>query len=777
MNAQQADFNLVEISNVPYAEGCNDIWGYVDSSGTEYALVGTREATAVLSLEDPANPVERAYIPGATSTWRDIKTWKNYAYVIADVGNDGLLIINMEGAPDNITHNFYNVPFQYNGSPGSIQKCHNVYIDEKGVLYLSGCNTGSSGVMMFDLNDDPENPKFLGAENDNYSHDNVARGDTLWSSDLSQGLSIYDVSDKDNPVELGRQTTTSNFCHNAWFSDDGKYVFTTDERANAYMDSYDVSDMNNIKRLDVYRPLATENRGVIPHNTHYLNGYLVVSWYTDGVKIVDASRPGNMIEVGSFDSYQGADGGFNGCWGAYPFLPSGLILINDIQSGLYVLQPTYQRACYLEGRVTDAVTKDPIQGVSVEIQSSNLNQSNTSFEGEYATGQIDAGTFDVIFSHPDYIDDTISVDLTNGVVTQLDIELKTRPFYTATGLVIDARTKEPVPNAVVTISNDNESFETTANAAGLFDVIVLEDKSDITYEILSGAWGYLHKVITDQVIDQNVQLTIELDEGYQDDFIFDLGWTTSGTAPRGRWELGVPNGTTVFGELANPNADVTGDLGESCYVTGNADTGGAGDDDVDDGIVVLTSPIMDLSSYGEPHLSYRTWFYNGSRPAPNDSLVVTINNGIEEIELEVVNISGSVWNDSSIFILSDLMELTDSMTIRVQVSDDPQEGHVVEGGFDEFRVVDKLSTSSQDNTSQLDWSVAPTVTSDEIIISVKEEEVSQIEIFDNQGRSIYLQSANSGQLKVHTAKWSKGLYHVVLKTQEGQVEAKSFIRQ
>jgi hypothetical protein len=91
----QNDFNFELLSQVEYAEGCNDIWGYTDENGLEYAMVGTRAATAILSLEDPTKPIERAYIQGAASTWRDIKTWATYAYVVADVGNDGVLIINM----------------------------------------------------------------------------------------------------------------------------------------------------------------------------------------------------------------------------------------------------------------------------------------------------------------------------------------------------------------------------------------------------------------------------------------------------------------------------------------------------------------------------------------------------------------------------------------------------------------------------------------------------------------------------------------------------------
>ena len=36
-------------------------------------------------------------------------------------------------------------------------------------------------------------------------------------------------------------------------------------------------------------------------------------------------------------------------WGAFPFFDSGIILGTDFQQGLFVLKPTYVRACYLEG--------------------------------------------------------------------------------------------------------------------------------------------------------------------------------------------------------------------------------------------------------------------------------------------------------------------------------------------------------------------------------------------------------------------------------------------
>ena len=78
----------------------NDIWGYVDGSGNEYAIVGLNDGTSVVDVTDPANPAEVFYEPGMNSIWRDIKTWNNHAYITTEAQN-GLLIIDLSTLPGN----------------------------------------------------------------------------------------------------------------------------------------------------------------------------------------------------------------------------------------------------------------------------------------------------------------------------------------------------------------------------------------------------------------------------------------------------------------------------------------------------------------------------------------------------------------------------------------------------------------------------------------------------------------------------------------------------
>ena len=121
-----------------------------------------------------------------------------------------------------------------------------------------------------------------------------------------------------------------HFTHNAWVSDDGNYVFTTDETSDAYIGSYDISSVSNIQEVD--RIQSNPGSNSIPHNTHVDGDFLVTSWYRDGTTVHDISDPTNLVQVAYYDSYSGSGNGFDGCWGTYPFLPSGNIISSDINS-------------------------------------------------------------------------------------------------------------------------------------------------------------------------------------------------------------------------------------------------------------------------------------------------------------------------------------------------------------------------------------------------------------------------------------------------------------
>lgn len=263
----------------------------------------------------------------------------------------------------------------------------------------------------------------MGIYEEAYVHDCFVRGDTVWAAEIYNGrFSVIDVSNKANPVVLVRQETPDRFTHNCWLSDDGRYLFTTDEKTGANITSYDVSELDNIKQLDYYR--SSFNSGVIPHNTHVVGNYLVNSCYKDGVTIVDITRPDNMIEVGRFDTSPFlSEDGFAGCWGVYPYFPSGTIIASDIEEGLFVLTPNYQRACYLEGKVINQANNRPLINARVEIIGHDWYEFSD-ITGSYKTGTADSGKYDIRFFLPGCITKIVKdVMLVPGAVTTLNVAL------------------------------------------------------------------------------------------------------------------------------------------------------------------------------------------------------------------------------------------------------------------------------------------------------------------------------------------------------------------
>ncbi|MBK9320418.1 MAG: choice-of-anchor B family protein [Bacteroidetes bacterium] len=331
-----------------------------------------------------------------------MKTWQNYAYVTTEGCCDGLQIINLGYLPDSISVK----QWKGNGAiNGDLETIHALHIEDAHA-YLFGSNLFNGAGIIIDLAD-PWNPDYKGYTPGTYIHDGYVRNDVLYSAHIYDGyFSVFDVSNKANPVLLATQSTPTQFTHNTWLNDAGTVLFTTDENTNSYLGAYDITNLNNIIELD--RIQLTPGSGSIIHNTHTLNDFEIVSWYKDGIAIVDVSRPENMIVTGSYDTYpQGSGNGFSGAWGVYPYLPSGNLVVSDINNGLFVLTPTYIRGCYLEGLVTDSVTGLPLNNVSVTIIGPSITNSSK-ITGEYKTGLAAAGTYDVSFSKAGYTTKTIN---------------------------------------------------------------------------------------------------------------------------------------------------------------------------------------------------------------------------------------------------------------------------------------------------------------------------------------------------------------------------------
>ncbi len=350
----QFDDNSLPIqSGVAY----NDIWGYA-VGGREYAIVGSLRRVHFFEVTDPSNIDEiasfQAPIGNSNSIWRDIKTFGNYAYAVSDAASEGLMIFDL----CNINGTGSNRVTLQGQLRDDFTTAHNLYIDEShGIMYLVGGNVPGN-MLIYELNTDPANPTYVDdvTFTAGYIHDVYVENHRAYCSHLTQGLRIYDMSPvtdsgenpPGSPVELGVLNTYPYqiFNHSSWVS--GDIIIFADERNGNPLQIADISVLNDAQYLDdfysnllgVANPYSsTSPRGPIAHNPFILGNYCIASYYHDGVSIFDISDPTDVVQVGYYDTEPNNTNynGFDGCWGVYPFLPSGNIIASDVLNGLFVL--------------------------------------------------------------------------------------------------------------------------------------------------------------------------------------------------------------------------------------------------------------------------------------------------------------------------------------------------------------------------------------------------------------------------------------------------------
>ncbi|RMD88028.1 MAG: choice-of-anchor B family protein [Calditrichaeota bacterium] len=315
----QGSPNVTLLDHLDQYSSYNDCWGYTAPDGREYALLGVVNGLSIVDITNSGNAVEVAFIAGPNSTWRDIKTFQNFAYVVNETGG-GMQIIDLSNLP---------VSAELAATYTGFQTSHNIYIDvPNAMLYAEG--SFSQPVRAISLAD-PLNPVQLSTFGSS-AHDIYARNNIVYVSEGNLGsIGIFDLSDPFNPVLISRfSIPNAGFVHNAWLSDDGNFLMTTEETTNKTVKLWDIRNLNNVFITDEYLGPSK-----LAHNTHINGNFAYISHYADGLRIVDISNPNNIFEAGYYDTSP-LNGGFNGAWGAFPFFPSGKILISDIQNGLFV---------------------------------------------------------------------------------------------------------------------------------------------------------------------------------------------------------------------------------------------------------------------------------------------------------------------------------------------------------------------------------------------------------------------------------------------------------
>src|SRR6187455_975923 len=159
-----AQLNIQFRSNIFYGQLCSNIGGYVDHAGNEYALLGWWNGLDIIDVTNPDTPIVKFTVPGNQSEWREVKTYRDYAYVTTEECCDGLQIVDLSNLPASIN----TVTYKGDGTIfNQIETIHALHIDTaKAYLYLYGTNlqlngaNGNGHPLFFNLSS-PMSPEYV----------------------------------------------------------------------------------------------------------------------------------------------------------------------------------------------------------------------------------------------------------------------------------------------------------------------------------------------------------------------------------------------------------------------------------------------------------------------------------------------------------------------------------------------------------------------------------------------------------------------------------------
>jgi choice-of-anchor B domain-containing protein len=308
-----------------------DIWGY-HANGREYAITGTSRHIFFLDVTDPFTPdLIVTFEPGLNTPTRDFKTYKDRAYAVSGGGGnqEGLIIFDLSKLPFEVTKTYQ--------STDLVPSTHNFFIDEEtGRLYTTNGH-------VLDLSQTPDNPVLLAEISEIRGHDLFVRNDFAYVSKGHSGYYIYDVADLNNPKLLA-QLQTNGYNHSSWLTEDNRYAIFAEESFGLPLGVMDLQRMedNDLEIISLFKEplLAPDYENVVAHNPFVRENFLFVSYYEDGVVVFDISDIEKPKRIAYYDTYPDNTTytGFKGCWGVYPFLPSGTIIASDQTYGLFVFQ-------------------------------------------------------------------------------------------------------------------------------------------------------------------------------------------------------------------------------------------------------------------------------------------------------------------------------------------------------------------------------------------------------------------------------------------------------
>jgi hypothetical protein len=366
-------FNVTQVSQIdplPFSGShfYGDIW--VDGN---YAYLGTDVNGGGVSIFDisvPSNPtfIRNPANPSGTITMptylgdqmEDIEVYNGIGYFGSDVttssSGTGVDVVDLSDPANPV------MITRIDGVDGGHDKVHTLSYNN-GFLYTS--DNATDTIKVFDVSN-PGTPTLkwtvdLGLPSGQASHEVVVKNGRMFVASKNNSFSgddptsfatgttaIYDVSNvaSSAPARMKLWATGAR-SHTGMVSEDGNLLVVAQERPDGDVVLYDISMINQVNDPDAPVLLSTLNRTNVgidahsPHHPHLHGDMLIMSWYNAGVQIFNIADPANPVRTGSFDTFTGTSGDYDGNWGNFVQLNSEGILQNvflsDRTKGLIIV--------------------------------------------------------------------------------------------------------------------------------------------------------------------------------------------------------------------------------------------------------------------------------------------------------------------------------------------------------------------------------------------------------------------------------------------------------
>jgi hypothetical protein len=247
---------------------------YGVAAAGDYVCVANNDTFRVVSVADPAHPVEVGHCGGLGGA-RGVAVSGDYAYV-ADM--DSSLRVFSIADP---------------AHPVEVGRCRTSdlaisVVVSGGYAYVGGW----SGLQVISVAD-PAHPVEVGYSGGYYPYDLAVNGSYVYAAASSAGLLIISVADPSHPTVVGNYNASSKIDAVA-VNGEYAYIASTDSTFRV------ISVADPANPVEVGRCYYTAGALAAPQDMEVIRGYALLATWNGGVRVVDVADPAFPTEVGHY---------------------------------------------------------------------------------------------------------------------------------------------------------------------------------------------------------------------------------------------------------------------------------------------------------------------------------------------------------------------------------------------------------------------------------------------------------------------------------------------